>query len=78
MEFLLKNPKNVSLGQNTKNGLILEKVAFGSRFRGQMWKVMAYKSTDTNFKYKEWCKMGFSSKPQKMFPGDKMPKMVLS
>ena len=53
--IFLKNQKNVSWGQNTKNDLILDKVAFGSRFRGQMWKVMAYKSTDTNFKYKEWC-----------------------
>ena len=39
---------------------------------------MAKKSTDTNFKCKEWGLMKFSSKNNKMFPGDKMPKMALS
>ena len=77
MVFSLKNPKNVSWGQNAKSGLILKKMAFGLHLRGQMLNVMAKKSTDTNFKYKEWCYMGFSSKNKKMFPGDKMPKMAL-
>ena len=37
-----KNLKNVSCGQNAKSGLIWrEKMAFCSRFRGQMLNVMA-------------------------------------
>ena len=72
MFFSLKNPKNVSWGQNAKNGLILRKMAIGSHFRGPMSKVMAKKSTDTNFEYRECCYMEFSSKNKKMFPGDIM------
>ena len=40
--------------------------------------IMAKKSTDTNFNYTELDLSGFYSKPAKMFPGDKMSKMVLS
>ena len=49
-----KNKKNMSWGQNAKNGLILKKVAVGSHFRGQMLNFIAQKSTDTNFEFKEW------------------------
>ena len=42
-----------------------------------MLNIIAKLSTDTNFKYKEWLQMEISLKSQKMFPGDKMPKMAV-
>ena len=73
----LKIPKNVSWGQNAQNGRILIKLLFGSHFWVTMSNIIAKLSTDTNFKYKEWLQMEISLKSQKMFPGDKMPKMAI-
>ena len=51
-----QKPNKCFLGTKCQNKeKILRKMEIASNFRGQMWKVMAYKSTDTNFKYKEWC-----------------------
>ena len=60
MGFFFKTPKVVSWGQNAKNGLILSKMAIGSHFRGPISNVMAKKSTETNFKYKNGAKCLFS------------------
>ena len=43
-----------------------------------MLNIIAKISIDTNFYYEQCDFFGFSSKNPKMFPGDKMPKMVLS
>ena len=49
--IFLKNPKNVSWGQNAKIGLIWKNMESGSQFWSQMLNIMAKKSTDTIFGY---------------------------